>query len=430
MIWQNPWAWLGLASVALPVLIHLLGRGEARRYLFPSLRFLPQSRSLPVHRRRVRDPLLLAVRAGILAAATMALAQPLLLTRARVGESERGIARAIIVDTSASMRRRTGASESGVAAARQEAQRIASDAEASIVMESASPARALAGAAAWIRQQPLRGELVVVSDFQAGTLDERDLATIPRAVGTRLVRIPVLPVTEDVITRTADSPSRPNIVMLAVPAERSDVQAAERAADAVETRAPFDTARAVAIVYSSYEHRSELLATSTALRIPWMADLVARIRADSMLAVVAAFAAHTIAATDTNGALVVSRAEDGRPLVMAREGKLDGRDRLLLVPFANAGSLTSAALIAATTRALSMPLPVTELEQSFIADNLLATWQRAPAARVARTADARSGSSDGRWFWVLALALLAVETVLRRARPQSTVTAIQHDRAA
>ena len=26
MIWQNPWAWLGIGALALPILIHLLGR--------------------------------------------------------------------------------------------------------------------------------------------------------------------------------------------------------------------------------------------------------------------------------------------------------------------------------------------------------------------------------------------------------------------
>jgi hypothetical protein len=29
MIWQIPWAWLGLGALALPLLIHLLGRGRA-----------------------------------------------------------------------------------------------------------------------------------------------------------------------------------------------------------------------------------------------------------------------------------------------------------------------------------------------------------------------------------------------------------------
>src|SRR3954452_2909746 len=111
MIWQNPWAWAGLSFLVLPVLIHLLARGQAPRRVFPTLRFLPPSRSLPTRRRRIRDPLLLAVRLGILAAAVCALTQPLVLTRQRRRDAVRGLARAIVVDTGASMQRATRGGE-------------------------------------------------------------------------------------------------------------------------------------------------------------------------------------------------------------------------------------------------------------------------------------------------------------------------------
>src|SRR5205807_1608529 len=105
MIWLNPWAWAGLVMVALPVAIHLLGRGHARVYKFPTLRFLDASRLMPTRRTRVRDLLLLVVRVAILASAVGALAQPLLLTDGRARALDRGLARAIVVDTSASMSR-------------------------------------------------------------------------------------------------------------------------------------------------------------------------------------------------------------------------------------------------------------------------------------------------------------------------------------
>ena len=78
MIWQNPWAWLGMVGVALPILIHLLGRGHARVLRFPTLRFIDPSRLLPTKRSRIQDPLLLAVRVAIVGCAAIALAQPLL----------------------------------------------------------------------------------------------------------------------------------------------------------------------------------------------------------------------------------------------------------------------------------------------------------------------------------------------------------------
>ena len=43
MIFQHPIAWLGLAAIAVPILVHLLGRRRARRVKFPTLRFVPAS---------------------------------------------------------------------------------------------------------------------------------------------------------------------------------------------------------------------------------------------------------------------------------------------------------------------------------------------------------------------------------------------------
>src|SRR5262245_39222827 len=98
MIWRNPWAWLGLTTLALPVLIHLLGRGHARVQPFPSLRFLERSKLLPTRRTRLHDVALLAVRVGILAAAVAALAQPFLRTGNRGATSTTVLARAILID--------------------------------------------------------------------------------------------------------------------------------------------------------------------------------------------------------------------------------------------------------------------------------------------------------------------------------------------
>jgi hypothetical protein len=139
MIWQNPWAWAGLGFLVLPVLIHLLGRGQAPRRVFPTLRFLPPSRSLPTRRRRIRDPLLLAVRLGILASAVIALAQPFLITSKRRSESTRGTARAIIVDTSESMQRAGANGARPMDSARTESERLARDAQTSLVIQSATP---------------------------------------------------------------------------------------------------------------------------------------------------------------------------------------------------------------------------------------------------------------------------------------------------
>src|SRR5688572_8642778 len=102
MIWQNGWAFAGLAALAIPILIHLLSRRNARVERFPTLRFLPVSRSAPVRRTRITDPLLMVVRALIVAAAVAALAQPLWPTADRTASAARRVIRAIVIDTSAS----------------------------------------------------------------------------------------------------------------------------------------------------------------------------------------------------------------------------------------------------------------------------------------------------------------------------------------
>ena len=456
MIWQNPWAWTGLAFLALPVLIHLLGRGHAPRRVFPSLRFLPPSRSLPTRRKRVRDPLLLALRLGILSAAVFALTQPLLVTGKRLRDSARGIARVIIVDTSASMRRASRDGSPALAAVRRDAQRTAGEAQTSIVMETATPRRALAGAVAWLSRQHRRAELVIVSDFQAGTIEARDLMTVPRDIGIVLSRVDVAPATVEVATQAGDVDHvarvtasgtstdvewstrtaavdgvRPNVVILAGPNERGGADAAQRAASTLGFRPPFDSAHAVAVVLPGFERRSELLKSATPLHAPWMVGVVARLRVDSMLIAAAAASmarAAAISSQDSGRTLVVVRADSGRPAVVAAEGSIDGRNRLLLFTF-DASSLTTAALVAATTRALSTAAPVTEMDPSTVADDMLRLWQREPASRVA-PADTGAGASDGRWFWMIALVLLALEGWVRRARKEQSVLQVLHDRAA
>src|SRR5262245_57723722 len=192
MIWLTPWAWLGVAGVALPVLIHLLGRGHARLYRFPSLRFLEASRLLPTRRTRIQDPLLLALRCAVILLATAALAQPVLLTAHRRQALDRGLARAIVVDTSASMRRTMPTGAVALDSARLVVRRLATGAQASIVVESSDPRHALSGAVAWLARQGRRGELVVLSDFQRGQLDSTDIGSIPASAGVSLYRLPVV----------------------------------------------------------------------------------------------------------------------------------------------------------------------------------------------------------------------------------------------
>ena len=83
-------------------------------------------------------------------------------------------------------------------------------------------------------------------------------------------------------------------------------------------------------------------------------------------------------------------------------------------------------LLSAIAKARSSAEPVVP---AFIAPEVLAQWQRAPA--VGDSASALNDESDGRWLWAAALILLGLETWMRRSRrvAQST-TEIARDRAA
>jgi hypothetical protein len=173
----------------------------------------------------------------------------------------------------------------------------------------------------------------------------------------------------------------------------------------------------MAVVEPGYEGRAELLGRATAPHQALMMDVVARLAGDSML-VAAARRAVIVAPLDSAGTVVIAHNEAGHPAVLAAEGTVQGRPRLILYSLADAGSMTSAALFAAVARATSIAPFVGELEPSLISDQDLARWQRTPAAelRPRRASPDGSGESDGRWLWIGVLALLALETWMRRER--------------
>ena len=61
MIWLNPAAWIAVAIVAAPVLIHLLVHRRAERFPFPTLRFIQPTRLAAIRRHVLEDIVLLAV---------------------------------------------------------------------------------------------------------------------------------------------------------------------------------------------------------------------------------------------------------------------------------------------------------------------------------------------------------------------------------
>ena len=396
-MFQNPWAWLGLAAIAVPVLVHLLARRPARRILFPTLRFLPASRLAPIRRGRLTDIGLLVVRSGAILAAVTALAQPDWFSDPPDRTGQPDVARAILVDASWSMSREVVSGGTAASAARAEADRLRASATTARLADSAAPAEAIGAAINWLRHQPMRRELVLVSDFQTGTIEREDLRAIPDGIGIRLVRIearaPVAPV-------RSDPAAPPAVRLLAGASGQRGADAARRAAESRGAPARGRPDRTIAIVFPDFEKRSELVAATRPLDQPWMFDVVQR----------------------------VARGDQSH-LYLEGLTWSAGENEVRLFPGVASGSLGAAALIAAAARAASPDPEAAELNAMTIADATLRTWER-PPSDVTPVVGRNPNRFDGRWMWGLALALLALEALMRRTRPSPIPVEMSHERAA
>ena len=112
MTFLYPPAFIALAFVLAPVLIHLLVHRRAQRLVFPTLRFIAPSRLASMRRRMLDDVPLLAVRIAILVAAVTALAAPFVMTAARQREwNARVVAETVQGDLRDGLRRAAAALE-------------------------------------------------------------------------------------------------------------------------------------------------------------------------------------------------------------------------------------------------------------------------------------------------------------------------------
>ncbi len=444
MIWRNPLAWLGLLTLAIPIAIHLLVRARARTIDFPSLRFVQASRLAAIRRRTISDWLLLAVRVAILACATAALADPLLLTASRRDAWTNRTVRALVVDTSASMSpHRAAADDIATRETRTAANATRIDADR-------LPA-ALDRARAWLADAPPgRREIIVISDFQRDALGPQIVAAVPAHIGLRFIRAGTPPATADVdlphatrarapgfaagpvratltadeirVTRSAPADASAQAIAivdtatgvevpalnLRVIAREADRPAARAAVEAVLATGAFvadaDRALEVRLPGSSSTGSSATAATpadARALDAPWMASTVERM--------MRARETHPpFTAASANGALVLSST-------------------------APASSPANAMLIRAALAARVSTLTPAEADVQTIPDATLRAWTR-PAAELPASEWQRVESFDRRWFWLAALIGLALETWLRRTRrprpAEQQGTEEAHDRAA
>ena len=466
MIWQQPWAWLGVLAIAAPILLHLLGLGRSPRQRFPTLRFFDATRLAPTRRTQVHDPWLLLLRVAVFIAAVAALAQPLYRSAARERDHAQSLARVVVLDTSASVQR-AGTIDS----ARRLAASLVVEADIGHVLETARPSLVLDGAIAWLGLQSQRRELVVLSDFQLGALDTGALRRVPTETGVRLQRIldsaRQFPIASEhhfgaravraVVSRAdssstaytqvewttrtlTDSTERLSVRVLAGDTERDAVRAALDASHTVGANLVFlqdsavnrnrATSNAITIVTPESPQRAAILAAARTPRDPWMLQAIAALRSNPELQDIAR-AERLRVTRDSVVGLVVAYGAENRAAVWAAEAPVEGRSTLVLVVRAPAQSLTMPALLAAARAVTAPPLTMAELEPEQLATEVLTRLSResASALRGGVSGGLRASAeraSDGRWLWLLVLVLLGAEALLRRrvhTRRRDSVTA-------
>jgi len=97
----NPLFLFGLAAAAIPILIHLFTRRRPREMRFPSLEFLSEVNQSEIRRLRLRQWLLLLLRALAVAAIALAMARPAL--RGSAGGGRAATTVVVLLDRSGSM---------------------------------------------------------------------------------------------------------------------------------------------------------------------------------------------------------------------------------------------------------------------------------------------------------------------------------------
>ena len=210
---------LGLAAVAVPVLIHLRLRHRSRVVRFPSLMFISRAPYRSMRRRRLRDVLLLLLRCLAVALLALAFARPLWQGDGAAGAASSERLVVVLLDNSFSMgfgdrwQRAAAAAESafgGLEAGQRGALIVYSD-EAHLLSAPTVDGALLASTVRDVEVSPRstsllpaiqvargtladagdlgRRELVVVSDFQRSSWTPENVAALPAGVELRLVDV-------------------------------------------------------------------------------------------------------------------------------------------------------------------------------------------------------------------------------------------------
>lgn len=412
MQWLNPWAWTGLVLLAVPIVVHLFSRKPPRVFDFPSLRFIEPSALRPTRRSSLHDIPLLLVRLAILGVAVMALAQPFRHASDRFdGASVSGARGAPGAPAStAIVEERPMPTTSG------ERVRIVGDTlQLTTDGTTGTTLRStIARAVAWLRTRPAPRTLIVRSTFARSTLDSGDVAMLP--VDLQLVLEP-LPV-------AADS-SRQAIA--SIPPALSTI-----ARDTIEWVTTLDPSTADAVVRTVHALGGAVVrvaappANVTSESGMQVSASIPRLLAVADDPVLRAMAITQPARWEYQHVDTTSRRERDRhfPLLfdatgaVAFSGAVSDARPTLIAPPPEQPTLAAAALLALSDNAaihIRRAPPAIDTEYRTV--DALQQWQRLPSASpigAGAVADIHTVPTFARWGWLLVLALVGLEWILRR----------------
>lgn len=392
VFWLQPIAWWGLAALAIPVLIHLLARHQSRRVPFPSLRFLRTTRRAALSRRVISDWPLLIIRLLIIAAGVGALAAPVVVSSARREAWNSRVARAIVTAPFAQLQ----------LAGRSEVERMVDDERrTSFVSAVFTPTQAIADgvreATVWLaRQPPAAREIVIVGDLRAGSLISRDFEGVAPSTGIRLLPVVAADPSRQIqVTRFAESETEAGSQQeLLVTLEDQTTRVAPRPA-------------------------TPLVAPVIELRAPPVdeAQADARLRAVVAEGVLLSRQRDRRVVIEFDGARsTTSGAEQGwMRVALEHLPDLRGGERqgALVVSAGMSATDTRAAHLIARVVKATFEDPLQDVEPRRIPAETLVAWTRPPGPVPDSVQPGNEG--DSRFFWLAALALLALEHVLRRS---------------
>jgi len=422
--WINPAAFAGLAVVAGPVLVHLLRRQRAPRVTFPTIRFLGSTRAAAARFRRPSDLPLLCLRVAIVAAAAVAAAQPVFVTGWRRAAWEQRVSRALVVDDTESLAAAGSRVRDAVAAERQGAADV-SEIPATDLGGGLKQAAALLGG-----RDAGRSEIVVISDFQLGSLTAANVAAVPAEIGLRFVVLDAahaggtfpglrtlqadrnLPIAQEI---TLDGPrTRVTMLQAATPAREVTILAPPEHHDAVASLRRI-VAAAGAPELPADRGLTLILAGSPIpevgpLTSGWMTSAFLIAGADEHLRAVASAHRGVNAPGLPSPWMPVVQDAAGHAVVSVAATK----QQLVALVSAAPTDLVAAAALQSLLSAVAPQPSWPEREVERISASQLASWTRDAKPSAGRWRPQAPG--DARWFWTLALSLLVIEGIVRRSR--------------